>query len=401
MIDVIHKTGGLLYRSIVRPDVTPDGKPVIAAEISTRNSFIELAQQFGQASGMNRGLREALGYTPSPEWINTRVNDVHYRGAILVSAVFDAYFSTYIKRTQALMRVYRAGGGNTDSELPAALDELLAEQAASIASEFFTLCVRALDYCPPVDLTFGDFLRALITVHLDQTEEEGREVRENLMQAFRLRGIYADSAFFSQDSLCWPREKWIGGPGDVHKNAPTALPPLFPKNILIAATGETRPLRPVFGSTSGMTKEEKDINGAYFRQYAADNAERLGFDADPSLPPECKPYAPSFHSMFRMTRNGVLKTHMVVELVQSTKMPFDPKMPAAGSFPFRAGVTLIIAAPDVSSGEAEVRYAIRKTMKSERADRQRNYHLAMGMADGDVDEPTHFQANFGLLHQGF
>jgi hypothetical protein len=174
---------------------------------------------------------------------------------------------------------------------------------------------------------------------------------------------------------------------------------------MVDAAGETKLIRPVFGSTSGMTKEEKDINGAYFRQYAVDNAARLGFDANPSLPPECRPYAPSFHSMFRLTRNGNLKTHMVVELVQSTLVPFDPKMPGAGSFPFRAGVTLIIAAPDVGSGgkllEAEVRYAIRKTMKTERAARQRDYHLAMGMADGDVDEPNHFQANFGLLHQGF
>jgi hypothetical protein len=406
LIDVIHKTGGLLYRSIIRPEATPDGSPaVISAEISTRNSFIELAQQFGEASGRNRGLRSALGVPPSPEWINTKIHDVHYRGSILVSAVFDAYFTTYITRTAKLMRVFRAGGGNPDSDLPAALDELLAEQAASIASEFFTLCVRALDYCPPVDLTYGDFLRALITVHLDQTEEEGREMREVLMRAFRLRGIYADSAFFSQDSICWPREKWVGKPEEVHRNPATALPPLAPKTVFDRTTRRTRELRPVFGSTSGMTKAEKDINGAYFRQYAADNAARLGFDDDPALPPERRPYAPSFHSMFRMTRNGALKTYMVVELVQSTTVPFDPKMPSAGSFPFRAGVTLIIAAPDVGSRgqlrEAEVRYAIRKTMKRERAERQRDYHLAMGLADGDVDEPNHFQANFGLIHQGF
>src|SRR5689334_25376957 len=125
---------------------------MIAAEMSTRNSFIDLAQQFGQASGMSRGLRSALGVAPNPEAINTRIYDVHFRGSILVSAVFDAYFTIYIKRTAALMRVYRAGGGNTGSELPAELDELLADQAASIASEFFTLCVQALDYCPPVDL---------------------------------------------------------------------------------------------------------------------------------------------------------------------------------------------------------------------------------------------------------
>jgi hypothetical protein len=404
LIDVIHRTGGLLYRSIIKPEVTPDGDPVIAAEISTRNSFIDLAKQFGQASGMGRGLRSALGVSPSPDWINQRINDVHFRGAILVSAVFDAYFTIYIKRTAALMRVYKAAGGRTDDELPATLDELLADQAASIASEFFTICVRALDYCPPVDLTFGDFLRALITVHLDQTEEEGREVRLALMQAFRLRGIYADSAFFSQDSLCWPRERWIGGPDDVDKNYPTALPPLYPKQFQDKNDGPIM-LRPVFGSTSGMTKEEKDINGTYFRQYALDNAARLGFDADPNLPLEMRPYAPSFHSVFRMLPNGSLRTQMVVELVQSTRVPFDPKMPAAGSFPFRAGVTLIIAAPKVGSDgklrEAEVRYAIRKTMRMDRADRQRDYHLAMGMADGDVDDPNHFQANFGLLHQGF
>lgn len=405
LIDVIHKTGGLLYRSIIKPEASPDGSPpLILAETSTRNSFIDLAKQFGQATGMGRGLRSALGDRTSPDSINIEVNDVHSRGAILVAAVFDAYFTTYIRRTAKLMRVFRAGGGNTDSDLPAGLDELLAEQATSIASEFFTLCVRALDYCPPVDLTYGDFLRALITVHLDETEEEGREVREVLMRAFKQRGIYADTAFFSQDSLCWPRERWIGGADDAHLNPATALPPLFPKTIVDRGTGQARDLRPVFGSTSGMTRDEKNINGDYFRQYAADNAGRLGFDDDPALPPERRPYAPSFHSMFRM-QNGALKTFMVVELVQSRTMPFDPKMPSAGSFPFRAGVTLIIAAPDVDSWgrlrEAEVRYAIRKTMKSERAERQRDYHLAMGLADGDVDDPHHFQANFGLIHQGF
>ena len=404
LIDLIHRTGGLLYRSIIKPEVTPDGRAMISAELSTRNSFIDLAQQFGQASGMGRGLRDALGFPPSTDWINQRINDVHFRGAILVSAVFDAYFTTYIQRTAALMRVYRSGGGSADSELPATLDELLAEEAASTASEFFTLCVRALDYCPPVDLTFGDFLRALITVHLDQTEEQGREVRLALMRAFKLRGIYADSSFFSQDSLCWPREKWTGGPDDVDKNHPAALPPLYPKEFK-DKDGDLKMLRPVFGSTSGMTREEKDINGAYFRQYALDNATRLGFDGDPNLAPELRPYAPSFHSMFRMLPNGSLRTQMVVELVQSTRVPFDPKMVSAGSFPFRAGVTLIIAAPEVGRDgklrEAEVRYAIRKTMKPERAERQRDYHLAMGMADGDVDEPNHFQANFGLLHQGF
>ena len=29
------------------------------------------------------------------------------------------------------------------------------------------MCIRALDYCPAVDITFGEYLRALITADLD------------------------------------------------------------------------------------------------------------------------------------------------------------------------------------------------------------------------------------------
>ena len=52
-------------------------------------------------------------------------------------------------------------------ELPAPLADLLAGCAAETARFFFRLCARSLDYCPPVDMTFGDFLRALITVAKD------------------------------------------------------------------------------------------------------------------------------------------------------------------------------------------------------------------------------------------
>ena len=37
---------------------------------------------------------------------------------------------------------------------------------------------------------------------------------------------------------------------------------------------------------------------------------------------------------------------MIVELVQTRRVPFDKAFPEAGSFPLRGGVTLIVAAPD-------------------------------------------------------
>jgi len=39
----------------------------------------------------------------------------------------------------------------------------LALEAARAAQHVLNMCIRALDYCPPVALTFGDYLRALIT----------------------------------------------------------------------------------------------------------------------------------------------------------------------------------------------------------------------------------------------
>jgi hypothetical protein len=421
LLDTIQKTGGRLYQFELRPDAAPpaadptkksrpeDEEVTIASQQASRNPLIDLAKQFGEASGMSRGLRSALDSRPDTNDINTRIHDVHFRGSILVAAVFDAYFSIYLKRTADLFRVYRAGGGGNSQpdDLPGPLARLLAERASTTAAEFFQLCARALDYCPPVDITFGDFLRALITANLDLKGDEGADVRDALMQAFRVRGIFPENAaFFSQDSLCWPRvPKWSDSP------AKGALPPVEAM-LTDPKTGEKNLTALVFGDPNGLIKEEGDINGRVLRQYAEENAARLGFDPDPSLPPEFKPYAPSFHPVFRIAADGSLRTDMVVELVQTRRVFFDKRMPRAGSFPFRAGVTLIISAPEITvdadtnkrvRGKAEVRYAIGKPMEHAdggRQEAQRQYNLALGLANGNTEDPNHFQVNFGLLHQG-
>jgi hypothetical protein len=280
---------------------------------------------------------------------------------------------------------------------------MLAEQASATAAEFFQLCARALDYCPPVDITFGDFLRALITANLDLKADDGVAVRDSLMQAFRVRGIYPEgAAFFSQDSLCWPRvPKWTKSP------VSDALPPV---DAMLAdpQTGKEKLTTLVFGDPNGLTREEQDINGRVLRKYAEVNADRLGFDSDPNLPPEYKPYAPSFHPAFRIAPDGSLRTDMIVELVQTRRVPFDPNMPEAGWFPFRGGVTLIISAPEIDNyrrrGKAEVRFAIKKGITglegTRREDSQRQQNLGLGMANGNTEDPNHFQVDFGLLHQG-
>ena len=66
------------------------------------------------------------------------------------------------------------------------------------------MCIRAIDYCPPVDVTYGDYMRALITADFDLVPEDDRNYRVAIIEAFRAWGIYPeDVRTLSVESLRW------------------------------------------------------------------------------------------------------------------------------------------------------------------------------------------------------
>jgi hypothetical protein len=80
----------------------------------------------------------------------------------------------------------------------------LAGEAAKASQHVLSICNRALDYLPPVDVTFGDYLRALITADLDLVADDTFGYRVAFMEAFRRRGIYpGDARSLSEESLRW------------------------------------------------------------------------------------------------------------------------------------------------------------------------------------------------------
>ena len=201
--------------------------------------------------------------------------------------------------------------------------------ASTTANEFFQLCARALDYCPPVDITFGDYLRALITASVDLKPEDDRGIRQALMQAIsrarHLPGIRdASSRRMRSAGRACP-----SGPRDRSRMRcrPSSAEITDPTNGQREEAASSSSAIP-----SGLTKAQKDLNGEILRQYASENAARLGFDADPALPPDAQPYAPSFHQVFRVTPDGRLRIDMVVELVQTRRVPFDPPFPRRDRF---------------------------------------------------------------------
>jgi len=73
-----------------------------------------------------------------------------------------------------------------------------------MASDFETLCIRALDYAPAVDITFGDYLRALITADHDLVRDDDLGYRSALIDAFRSRGIRPEGVpSYSEEALLW------------------------------------------------------------------------------------------------------------------------------------------------------------------------------------------------------
>ena len=115
------------------------------------------------------------------EWKRTQPNPIAYeaatephdRGGILVAAVFDAFLAIYERRTADLLRLATSGSGILGpGAVHPDLVERLSDEAAKAAHHVLTMCIRALDYCPPVDITFGEYLRAIITGDYDLVEDD-------------------------------------------------------------------------------------------------------------------------------------------------------------------------------------------------------------------------------------
>lgn len=178
------------------------------------DALLSLGRQMGEATNGSAGgaLRRALTSgerrdKPIPEsrrYVADGPQEEHDRGSILVAAVFEAFLEAYEARAKPLFRLARVGSMNQSGVLPTALTQLLAKEVRKLADQFLNMCIRAIDYCPPVDIRFGEYLRAVLTSDLDVMPDDGYGYRDKLIKSFRRRNIKIDHVLdLSQDSLRW------------------------------------------------------------------------------------------------------------------------------------------------------------------------------------------------------
>ena len=387
LLQMIQQTGGLIYRTEVAPQRQPTANgPLIQAELPSTNPLVELARQFGDAVGMRKALRSALGTPPNSRRLET-LTEPHDRGSILVAAVFDAFFTIYLRRTEDLVRMARFGGSAANAnELHPDLASRLADAAVKTAEHFLNICIRALDYCAPVDIRFGDFLRAMITADSELVAEDPYGYRRALIDGFRSRGIVPDgAASYSEESLRWESPEIFDG---------KPLPLCSGLQFDVFSDAEKR-------------KRSQSDNAVILHDFAIANHQALGLSVEPEMPIQAR----TFHEVHRVGPNGELLFDMVAELTQHRQVPVDSEHPEAGTFTFVGGTTLIV------DQTGRVRYAIRKAVGDARDDghnrrlqQQRAYQAEraadMGIAGylGEselADRLTAAKLDFRLMHRGY
>ncbi|MEH2559581.1 hypothetical protein V1286_007110 [Bradyrhizobium algeriense] len=205
-----------LFQHFAYPGVLRDQISRTRGNLANENMLAQLAQQFGRAAGRGGALRDALGrknektgkWEPLPPDANAleRISEPHDRGAVLVAAVFGAFSKVYRARTLDLFRIATEGTGVLrEGDIHPDLAKRLAEEAARIASYILQMCIRAIDYCPPVDITFGDYLRGIITADYDLNPDDEFGYRLAFVESFRQWGIHPRGMrSMSIESLMWP-----------------------------------------------------------------------------------------------------------------------------------------------------------------------------------------------------
>ncbi len=167
-----------------------------------------LAEEMGSALSQARGgaLRHSVDLVRNPKLIRSEeFQEPHRRGEILVAAMLNALIEIWANRLEALRQK-----GTTQMNLGRVVEE--GQRAADI---LLTMTIRALDYCPPVHLEFGDYLSALLTSDREiRPDDPTFQFRVHLLKSFRAYGIKPASRYRDSEPGLWGSpEQEIQKPG--------------------------------------------------------------------------------------------------------------------------------------------------------------------------------------------
>jgi len=163
-------------------------------EENLRDSILfGLAEEMGEELSGIRGstLRRSVSLIDHPNKANFYKKDPefqepHRRGELLVSAVMNTFLKVWVNRMEPYLK---------DRDDNARVEKsIIVEAGASAAEHLLTMCIRALDYTPPTDLRFGDYLSAILTADAEVVPDDSKYCyRKILRENFEAFGIQPSS----------------------------------------------------------------------------------------------------------------------------------------------------------------------------------------------------------------
>jgi hypothetical protein len=334
-----------LFQHFVHHDVVVDAVTVTSGDLRKNSGLLELARQFGESTGRGAALRSAIGTDRTPDRF-LAATEPHERGACFVAAVFDAYLDVYQQEIADLLRIATSGSGVLPpGRLPPDLVARVADEAVKCADRMLGMVVRAFDYLPVVDVTFGDVVRAVVTADRKLYPDDVINLRGTLVEAMRRRGIYPERvASLTDDALAWPAPAsrlTLDDPG-----APIDL-----RSLVLSATMD---LDLSGAPGEEMAGEQRSAGGDRLYQmvthWAHTHALEIGLD------PSARVSLAGVHVAYRLAEDGQPRPDLVLQLAQRRRDLEDQSLHVDRRPVFRAGTTL------VAGVDGEVEYVVAKPL---------------------------------------
>ncbi len=166
--------------------------------------LLSVGKQIGRETGSQCSgcLRRPARLRPSKTILRgAGFQKAHPRGEVLAAAMLDTFLCIWESKIRALSR---------------GQDRLLdrgkvIELGARIADALLTVSIRALDYAPPTDISFSDYLSALLTADWETARVDAEfQFRRYLRASFARYGIRATArSRHSPDEGVWPRPQVV------------------------------------------------------------------------------------------------------------------------------------------------------------------------------------------------
>ncbi|MFN7175975.1 MAG: S8 family serine peptidase, partial [Thermaurantiacus sp.] len=196
--DIVALFQQFTYTDVVRREVER-----ARGRLSADGLLGGLARQFGSGTGKEGPLRSYPDIPPNLEYGRTK--SVHALGSILVSAVYRAFLAMAERKMAPEIRLATGGTGVlAEGALHPHLVDRLTAVLCQTAKDMQKICMRAIDYLPANDISFGDYLRAMITADADAWPEDEDGYRVALLESFRRYGMHpTDLRTLSVETLLW------------------------------------------------------------------------------------------------------------------------------------------------------------------------------------------------------